>query len=234
MNAMNRKEEDQANLKAGEELDQQIYEALIEMGWLIPQTEEDVRIAEEALNQLECPPLPPALADPSRFIHRLDERTEEDDENSPDSVENSDAGVAANPATVIPFRLAKQPDQGEVASSSVLPYLGMLCEVTGETPSLIARELGVTAPFLTLIVQHRESVPNSWRTELVERAAARWGVDRSLARRSLEHPDQQEIAASRRAAYSTKKISYREILRRSGLGPEAQKYWIALAEAEEK
>ncbi len=183
---MNRKEEDQANLKAGEEMDQQIYEALIEMGWLIPQTEEDVRLAEETLNQVECPPLPLALADPSRFIHRLDER------------------------------------------------IGMLCEVTGQTPSVIARELDVKVPFLTLIVQHRQSVPNSWRTEFVERAAAKWGVDRSLARRSLEHPDQQEIAASRRAAYSTEKISYREILRRSGLGPEAQKYWIALAEAEEK
>ncbi len=231
---MNRKEEDQANLKAGEEMDQQIYEALIEMGWLIPQTEEDVRLAEETLNQVECPPLPLALADPSRFIHRLDERIEENHENSPGTVENSDAGVAANPATVIPFRPAEQPDYGEVASSPVRPYLGMLCEVTGQTPSVIARELDVKVPFLTLIVQHRQSVPNSWRTELVERAAAKWGVDRSLARRSLEHPDQQEIAASRRAAYSTEKISYREILRRSGLGPEAQKYWIALAEAEEK
>ncbi len=231
---MNRKEEDQANMASGEELDQQIYEALIEIGWLIPQTEEDVRLAEEALNQLDYPPLPPALADPSRFIHLLDDGTEEDGENSPSTVESSDDGVAANPATVIPFRPAKQPNHGEVASSPVRPYLGMLCEVTGETPSLISRELGVTVPFLTLIVQHRESVPNSWRTELVDRAAAKWGVDRSIARRSLEHPDQQEIAASRRTAYSMEKISYREILKRSGLRPEAQKFWIALAEAEEK
>jgi len=231
---MNRKEEDQANLKAGEELDQQIYEALIEMGWLIPQTEEDVRLAEETLNQLEYPPLPPALADPSRFIHLLDDGTEEDGENSPSTVESRDDGVAANPATVIPFRPAKQANHGEVASSQVRPYLGMLCEVTGQTPSLIAGELDVTVPFLTLVVQHRESVPDSWRTELVERAAAKWGVDRSRARRSLEHPDQQEIAASRRTAYSMKKLSYREILKRSGLRPEAQKIWIALAEAEEK
>jgi hypothetical protein len=229
---MNRKEEDQANLKTGEELDQQIYEALIEMGWLIPQTEEDVRLAEEALSHLDYPPLPPALADPSRFIHLLDDGTEEDGENSLGTVESSDAGVAANPATVIPFRPAKQPDHGEIASSPVRPYLGMLCELTGQTPSVIARELDVKVPFLTLIVQHRESVPDSWRTEMVERAAATWGVDRSLARRSLEHPDQQEIAASRRAPYSTKKIDYREILRRSGFEPEAQKYWIALAEAE--
>lgn len=231
---MNRKEENQANMEAGEELDQRIYEALIEMGWLIPQTEEDVRLAEEALSQLECPPLPPALADPSRLIHLLDERTGENHENSPGAAENSDADVETNPATVIPFRPAKNVDYKRGTSSPVLPYLGMLCEVTGQTPSVIARELKVKVPFLTLIVQHRESVPDSWRTEMVERAAAKWGVDRSLARRSLEHPDQQEIAASRRTPYSTKRISYREILRRSGFGPEAQKYWIALAEAEKK
>ena len=54
------------------ELDDRIHDSLIEMGWLIPRTEEDVRLAEAALEKVECRPLPPELADPYRLIHRLD------------------------------------------------------------------------------------------------------------------------------------------------------------------
>lgn len=228
---MNSKRETQLDLKEEEGLDQQIYEALIEMGWLIPQTEEEVRLAEAAMDQSNCPPLPAALADPSHLFHRLNESDEKNDENALDAVENSRSEATANLGAVIPFQPANSAAPNEGNSSLVLPFLGMLGEETGETPSIIARELDVTVPFLTLIVQHRESVPDSWRTEMIERAAVRWNVDRQRARHSLEHPDQQEIAASRNSPYSTKKISYREILKRSGLRPEAQKYWLALAEA---
>lgn len=54
-------------------LEDQIYDAFIEKGWLIPQTEEDVLRAERALAQVECSPLPPGLADPYRIIDRLNE-----------------------------------------------------------------------------------------------------------------------------------------------------------------
>jgi tetratricopeptide (TPR) repeat protein len=59
-----------------ESLEDQIYDALIEQGWLIPQTEEDVLRAELALAQVECSPLPPELADPYRIIDRLNEACE--------------------------------------------------------------------------------------------------------------------------------------------------------------
>src|SRR5947209_20574589 len=59
--------------KRGKSLEDLIYDALIEKGWLIPQTEEDVLRAERALAQVECSPLPPELADPYRIIDRLDE-----------------------------------------------------------------------------------------------------------------------------------------------------------------
>ncbi len=54
-------------------MDGRIYDALIERGWIIPQTEEDVERAERALAHVELPPLSPELADPYRLIHRLDE-----------------------------------------------------------------------------------------------------------------------------------------------------------------
>lgn len=55
------------------EVDERIHDALIEMGWLIPRTEEDVHLAEAALEQVECRPLPAELADPYRLIRRLEE-----------------------------------------------------------------------------------------------------------------------------------------------------------------
>lgn len=54
-------------------LDDQIHDTLIEMGLIIPQTEEDVRLARTALARTACPPLPTGLADPWCIIDRLGE-----------------------------------------------------------------------------------------------------------------------------------------------------------------
>jgi tetratricopeptide (TPR) repeat protein len=71
-----RTDTDKNTQKRNQSLEDQIYDALIEKGWLIPQTEEDVHRAELALAQIECPPLPPELADPYWIIDRLDEAFE--------------------------------------------------------------------------------------------------------------------------------------------------------------
>lgn len=55
------------------EVDERVHDTLIEMGWIIPRTEEDVHLAEAALEQVECRPLPAELADPYRLIRRLEE-----------------------------------------------------------------------------------------------------------------------------------------------------------------
>lgn len=62
--------------KRDQSLEDQIFYALIEKGWLIPQTEEDVQRAELALSQIECPPLPPELSNPYHLIGQLDEESE--------------------------------------------------------------------------------------------------------------------------------------------------------------
>jgi hypothetical protein len=58
---------------SSDEIDGRLHDTLIELGWLIPQTEDDVRLAEAALERAECRPLPAELADPYRLIHLLDE-----------------------------------------------------------------------------------------------------------------------------------------------------------------
>ncbi len=52
--------------------EKRIYDLLIDMGWLIPQTEEDVRRAEQSLARVQLSQLPPELADPYQFINQLD------------------------------------------------------------------------------------------------------------------------------------------------------------------
>lgn len=69
----NREGVDKEELGLGDEMDERIYNALIERGWIIPQSEEDVQRAEHALARVELPPISPDLADPYRIIHRLDE-----------------------------------------------------------------------------------------------------------------------------------------------------------------
>jgi hypothetical protein len=54
-------------------LDESIHNALVEMGWIFPQTVEDIHRAQEALKGVRCRPLPPELANPSRLIRRLEE-----------------------------------------------------------------------------------------------------------------------------------------------------------------
>jgi tetratricopeptide (TPR) repeat protein len=54
-------------------LEDLIYDALIEEGWLLPQTEEDILRVERALARIKCAPLPPELSDPYRFIGHPDE-----------------------------------------------------------------------------------------------------------------------------------------------------------------
>lgn len=60
-----------------ENLEDQIHDTLIKMGWIVPQTENDVTLAKSALVSTECPPLPDGLADPFRIIDRLAEGEEE-------------------------------------------------------------------------------------------------------------------------------------------------------------
>lgn len=64
-------------------LEDLIYDALIENGWLFPQTEEDILRVERAPSRIECASLPPQLSDPYRIIDHLDEALATDSHQLP-------------------------------------------------------------------------------------------------------------------------------------------------------
>lgn len=49
----------------------EVYNALIELGWLLPCNEEEMIRAEKALEGIECPTLPAELENPAPLIERL-------------------------------------------------------------------------------------------------------------------------------------------------------------------
>lgn len=73
-----RTDADKDTPKRSKNFDDLVYEALIEKGWLIPRTEEDVLRAECALEPVEHSPLPQEISDPYRIIDRLNEAFEDD------------------------------------------------------------------------------------------------------------------------------------------------------------
>jgi hypothetical protein len=52
-------------------LDGEMYRIFVEMGWIIPRTEEEVMLAEKRLKEAEIPPFPEELKDPSGLIAQL-------------------------------------------------------------------------------------------------------------------------------------------------------------------
>lgn len=52
-------------------LDGEMYRTFVEMGWIIPQTEEEVFLAEKQLKEAEIPPFPAEIKDPSGLITQM-------------------------------------------------------------------------------------------------------------------------------------------------------------------
>ena len=63
-------------------LDTEIYKSFVEAGWVIPQTEEEVAIAEKGLREIQIPPIPAGVKDSSPLIAQLKKEREERERNS--------------------------------------------------------------------------------------------------------------------------------------------------------
>ena len=213
----------------------EIYNALIELGWLLPRNEEEMIRADKALESIECPTFPAELEDPASIIERL--RKEElpqkalenekpkstlrlVDTNQPHSASHTGGALNTKNGAM----------ENEVPSFPALLHQ----EIPDETPSVVAGNLGVTRDFLKLTSDNRETIPNSWRNELVEEAYKIYSIDRSRSRRVLQRRFYQQIAASRAIPYSDRKMDWREILQNSKLSPEREQRYRNLAEEEEK
>jgi hypothetical protein len=221
---------------------EEIYNALIELGWLLPRTEEDLRRAEKALEKAaDCPPFPPELEDPLPLIERL--RQEQEASLNQESIKNeaqkSHLPLVAGTQTFSkaeenPVEISKTEGIKFEDDAPSFPAL-LRREIPDETPSVVAENLGVTRAFLKLVSDNRKSIPNSWRNELAREAKKVYSIDEARSRRTLtEHYSYQQIAASRAIPYSDRTMDWREILQKSGLSPEREQHYLLLAEEEEK
>lgn len=84
---MNEKTNDKNSREEFDQLDAEIYKTFIELGWVIPQTEDEVMISEKALQNIQIPSIPAGIKDSSPLIERLrKERTEREKEKNQASV----------------------------------------------------------------------------------------------------------------------------------------------------
>ena len=67
----NNKRQNEEFIENFEPTEGEIYNALIELGWLLPRNEEEMIRAEKALEGVECPALPAELENPAPLIERL-------------------------------------------------------------------------------------------------------------------------------------------------------------------
>ena len=202
-------------------MDEQIYDALIDKGWLIPQTEDEVFRAEQALAQIECALLPPEMADPYRLFDRLEDDPGEEllqRALSPDEGRRPDATPPAG-------------DESQ-ATGAADAHASVLADLRGRTrlpASQIAVRMGVSVPFLAAVGRYPNVVPIGWRRELDSRAERKLGTERGVVMRSFERPYQAQMAASRDEAYDAQSMTPEKILDQSGMGEEERREWLRLA-----
>lgn len=197
-----KKDADKDTRERGRELAEQIYDALIEKGWLIPQTEEEVLRAEQALARVECSPMPAEMADPRRLFDRL--------ADDPAEMSREEPAAAGSHASVL----------ADLRGRTRLPA------------SQIAARMGVTVPFLSAVGRYPKVVPARWRRELDARAERALGTERGVVMRSFEHPYQAQMAASRDEAYAAEPMTLERILEQSGMDEEQRREWLRLASGE--
>lgn len=79
---MNEKKQGKDFQEEFDQLDTEIYKSFVEAGWVIPQTEEEVAIAEKALRKIQIPPVPAGVKDSSPLIAQLRREREEPEKAS--------------------------------------------------------------------------------------------------------------------------------------------------------
>lgn len=82
---------DKISLGEFEELEQQVYEAFLARGWIIPQTEGDVSAAEALMTEEDHEELPPELRDPEAVLTRSQKRSGRVAVLQPDDQDTSDS-----------------------------------------------------------------------------------------------------------------------------------------------
>jgi hypothetical protein len=110
------------------------------------------------------------------------------------------------------------------------PFLGLLKEATSKPTAALAVALELTAGFLVDISDNADLLPDAARAELAHRAEKAWGLDRRRSLAALATVDHQfQKAASREGPYEGHRVTYAEVVARSGMNSQQKRYWLLLA-----
>lgn len=123
-------------------------------------------------------------------------------------------------------------DETAAEAEPARPLLRVLKDETALKPQAIAEALGVTVVFISDLNRHVKEVPRRWLTALARRAHESLGVAEETVIKAFEQPFRYARAASRDEAYTESCPTCEEILERSGMSAEAQKYWTDLLREE--
>jgi transcriptional regulator with XRE-family HTH domain len=112
---------------------------------------------------------------------------------------------------------------------SNLPLVNHLRRSTGMSTTEIAKEMGVTVTFLSLLERHAESLPHAWRAELADRAEQMLGVPREAVISAFDYRSHLRLAALEDSSRQTEAFDYEEVLAQSGMDEPVKQVWRALA-----
>jgi hypothetical protein len=109
--------------------------------------------------------------------------------------------------------------------------LSLLRKFTSDMPSSIAQKLGVNVSFLRGCNDSSNNVPTQCKNELIRRVGNVYPfIDRNKVEKVVEKPTFLKKAALRDKEYSGSQMSFEEIVKKSNMDSEVQKFWLELAQ----
>lgn len=209
-----------------DEQDTKIYKALIGLGWLIPQTEEEIEIAEEALKELEIPSLPTELEDSSKILENIRKCNKDENKNNSEDITKTNLRlVSSESESLIQNKQVKDFDE------NCPTLMSLLRKYTNDMPSKIAQNLEITVAFMRGCSDYSAVVPEKCKQELIDRAYKLYNfISKRLIESVVRTPGLVPTAGFRDTSYSGNQMSFEEIVRKSGLDEESQKFWLKLAQ----
>lgn len=185
-------------------LENSIYEALRERGWLIPETEEEI---VRTLIEMETDPIdfPPELSTPPQI-----------------------GGNRPNEASSIESQKSNRMLSTEPTKPKTV--LEFLRERTEKKPSEISSEMGANTIFLSNISRHADVIDINTRQKIANLAEQKFQVPANEVMQCFEYSGQEKMAAFRKTFFGeSKPTTYEEIVNSSGMSEEAKRFWLSLA-----
>jgi hypothetical protein len=109
--------------------------------------------------------------------------------------------------------------------------LSLLRKFTSDMPSNIAQKLGVNVAFLRGCNDSSGNVPPQCKNELIRRVGNVYPfIARNKVAKVVEKPTVLQKAALRDKEYSGSQMSFEEIVKKSNMDSEVQKFWLELAQ----